>query len=505
MTVDEIKSSYFDHFSKEGSVFLSSVSPTPMPRPELIGWSASLAQLLNIDRSEVTLQILAGNKLPPGFKPYASRYGGHQFGHWAGQLGDGRAITLGQVVNLKGIFEVQIKGSGLTPYSRRGDGRAVLRSSLREFICSEAMFALNIPTTRALSLSLTGEKVIRDILYDGNPQSEKGAIVTRVSPSFVRFGNFEILAADKNVDALRKLADYIIQTHFPASMELEGPTRYAEFFRQVVTKTADLMSDWMAVGFVHGVMNTDNMSILGLTIDYGPYGWVEEFDPDFTPNTTDFSHRRYRFSHQPQVALWNLNALAQALLPLIQDKDLVKKALDIYQSQYETSFLQKFSNKLGIDLAANEMDASFISEMLGLLYITQNDYTRFFRYLCSENFESHFLDFIQKNSYLEKVSQEYVDRWKVWLKEYIDRVSRNTSIERLNAMKQVNPSIIFRNYLAQQAIDRADQGDYTLIETYLKELMQPFNDRSLTDDPITFKRPEWANDRPGCSILSCSS
>ena len=290
-----------------------------MRAPRLIAHSREVASLLGIDPADVAspafAQVFGGNALLEGMQPYAANYGGHQFGHWAGQLGDGRAITLGEVINAAGErWELQLKGAGPTPYSRTADGRAVLRSSVREFLCSEAMHHLGVPTTRALSLVTTGEQVVRDMFYDGNPEPEPGAIVCRVAPSFIRFGNFELPAARGDVALLTRLVDFTIQRDFP---ELVSGTRdgaadrlsealRAEWFGQVCERTARMVAHWMRVGFVHGVMNTDNMSILGLTIDYGPYGWIDDFDPDWTPNTTDAAGRRYRFGQQPQVAYWNL-------------------------------------------------------------------------------------------------------------------------------------------------------------------------------------------------------
>ena len=272
------------------------VDPTPVRAPRLLGWSEPLGETLGIVRPPATgpeADVLGGSHVLPGMQPYAARYGGHQFGSWAGQLGDGRAITLGELIGADGNrHELQLKGAGRTPYSRTADGRAVLRSSVREFMCSEAMHFLGVPTTRALSLVGTGESVVRDMFYDGNPEPEPGAIVCRVAPSFVRFGNFEILAANGEITILKQLADYVIRLHYP-ELGAPSPETYAAWFEEICRRTGRLMADWMRVGFVHGVMNTDNMSILGLTIDYGPYGWLENYDPEWTPNTTDAQGRRY--------------------------------------------------------------------------------------------------------------------------------------------------------------------------------------------------------------------
>ena len=284
------------------------VEPTPVSAPRVLAWSDETGELLGLARPAapdgLAAEVLGGNRLLPGMQPYAARYGGHQFGHWAGQLGDGRAITLGEVIAPDGTRqELQLKGAGRTPYSRTADGRAVLRSSLREFACSEAMHHLGVPTTRALSLVGTGDQVIRDMFYDGNAGPEPGAVVCRVAPSFVRFGNFQILAAQGEHEALRQLADFVRANYFPG-MSIE------ETFREVCRRTGELMADWMRLGFVHGVMNTDNLAILGLTIDYGPYGWLEGYDLEWTPNTTDAEGRRYCYGNQPHIAQWNLTRLA---------------------------------------------------------------------------------------------------------------------------------------------------------------------------------------------------
>src|SRR3954469_15746658 len=314
------------------------VTPTPVAAPRLLAWSDDLAERLGLRPDPAMVEVLAGNRVLPGMQPYAARYGGHQFGHWAGQLGDGRAITLGEMFATDGSRqELQLKGAGKTPYSRTADGRAVLRSSLREFMCSEAMFHLGVPTTRALSLVATGEPVIRDMFYDGHPEKEPGAVVCRVAPSFVRLGNFQILAANDEKEALKRLADYVIREHFPG-------LSYDAWYREVCRRTALLIVDWMRLGFVHGVMNTDNLSILGVTIDYGPYGWLEGYDPMWTPNTTDAQGRRYSYGSQPGIAQWNLARLAEALLPLVE-REKLEQGLNLYADTFNTHWRQAVAQK----------------------------------------------------------------------------------------------------------------------------------------------------------------
>lgn len=500
----KFENQFFKTFHDQQNTFLTSVRPTAVSRPLLIGWSSDVADQLSLSQSQENLaEILSGQMMGPESNSYSARYGGHQFGHWAGQLGDGRAITLGEINHL----EVQLKGAGRTPYSRQGDGRAVLRSSLREFICSEAMHALGIPTTRALSLVLTGDPVVRDILYDGHPAPEPGAIVCRVSPSFIRFGNFEILSAEKKIVELKKLADFVIENFYTEILkaQLTDQQKYAEFLKQVSTRTADMVAGWMSVGFVHGVMNTDNMSILGLTLDYGPYGWVEEFNPDFTPNTTDFQQRRYRFANQPHIALWNLNCLAHSLYPLIQDKEAVSQALSHFQIRYETAYWEKISNKLGLRLAHTEEESRFLAQLFDLHFETQTDYTLFFRSLTQDLLSDGFFEQIKNISYQKEFNVNLESRWSDWMKEYVYRLRLQAWPDFKNKMKASNPSLIFRNYLAQEAIDKASLGDYSLIEKYLNEFRHPYQDRDLIQDPLTFKRPAWADHKPGCSILSCSS
>ena len=297
-------------------------------------------------QSNQFLDVMTGNSIIENSKPFAMCYAGHQFGNWAGQLGDGRAINLGEIKN----WALQLKGAGPTPYSRTADGLAVLRSSVREYLCSEAMHHLGVPTTRALSLSLTGDQVLRDIMYNGNSAYEKGAIVSRVAKSFLRFGNFELFAARNDLKNLKILTDYTILRHFS---HLGNPCKevYLKFFQEVTNKTLEMIVHWQRVGFVHGVMNTDNMSILGLTIDYGPYGWLEGFDLGWTPNTTDKKHKRYRYGNQPTIGLWNLYQLANALYPLIDEAAPLEEILERYQLDFKTESLHMMRSKLGLTLA----------------------------------------------------------------------------------------------------------------------------------------------------------
>ncbi|MGD9888456.1 MAG: YdiU family protein, partial [Halothiobacillaceae bacterium] len=349
----------------------SHIRPTQVAAPQLIACSAETAALIDLDTSECAspafADVFSGNALLRGMQPYAACYGGHQFGHWAGQLGDGRAINIGEVINTHNQrWTLQLKGAGRTPYSRNADGRAVLRSSVREFLCSEAMHHLGVSTTRALSLVATGEHVLRDMFYDGRPQLEPGAIVCRVAPSFTRFGNFELLAHRGDRHTLRLLADYTIRYDFPELLPASGipsADTYLAWFRELVRRTAHMIVHWMRVGFVHGVMNTDNMSILGLTIDYGPYGWLEGFDPHWTPNTTDAQGRRYAFGNQPQIGEWNLTRLANALMPLIRDRTALENALNAYQSDYNQAYDAMMTAKLGLSAHQGQEDDTLITTL----------------------------------------------------------------------------------------------------------------------------------------------
>jgi uncharacterized protein YdiU (UPF0061 family) len=469
------------------------VEPTPVAAPRLLAWSDRLGEELGIARPAQPdgpeAEVLAGNRVLSGMQPYAARYGGHQFGHWAGQLGDGRAITLGEMIAADGTRqELQLKGAGLTPYSRTADGRAVLRSSLREFGCSEAMHHLGVPTTRALSLVATGEEVIRDMFYDGHPRPEPGAVVCRVAPSFLRFGNFQILAAQEEHDLLKKLADFALQNHFPQQRDV------AEMFREVCRRTGLLMADWMRLGFVHGVMNTDNLSLLGLTIDYGPYGWLEGYDLEWTPNTTDAEGRRYCYGNQPHIAQWNLVRLAEALLPLVQDKAPLEAALGVYADTFSEAWRKALAAKLGLAALDQPGDDELVSTLFALLAEKETDFTIFFRNLATPAVES-----LQPAYYTDDISVRLGD----WLKVYEKRIQNEK--DRETRMNSVNPKYVFRNYLAQQAIDAIEQrGDTSVLERLMAVLEHPYDEQPAHVE-FAARRPEWARHKAGCSALSCSS
>jgi protein adenylyltransferase len=473
------------------------VEPTPVREPRLLAWSDDLAAFLGLSRpSSKSVEILAGNLVLPGMEPYAARYGGHQFGTWAGQLGDGRAITLGELIARDGTRqELQLKGAGRTPYARTADGRAVLRSSLREFMCSEAMHWLGVPTTRALALVGTGEQVIRDMFYDGNPEPEPGAIVCRVAPSFLRFGNFQILAANNEHEALRRLVDYAVRNYFPSE---------ENWFHELCRRTGALMADWMRLGFVHGVMNTDNMSILGLTIDYGPYGWLEGYDPAWTPNTTDAQGRRYCYGNQPHIALWNLARLAEALLPLIE-KETLERGLELYEQTFREHWWRALAQKLGLAALDQPDDEALATELFELLAKVETDFTLFFRNLAlvpGEASGAATLVAPLRRAFYQPIDPEHEERVAAWLRRYLQRAKGVE--DRASQMNRVNPKYVFRNYLAQQAIDALAAGDASVLERLMRVLEHPYDEQPDADD-LAERRPEWARNKPGCSALSCSS
>lgn len=468
----------------------SRVQPTNVPTPELVAWSKEMADILNLEKKEALL--LAGNETCEGMHPYSQCYGGHQFGNWAGQLGDGRAITLGEVESNEGVLELQLKGAGLTPYSRTADGKAVLRSSIREFLCSEAMFHLGVPTTRALSLCITGEDVNRDILYNGNPADEPGAIVCRVSPSFIRFGSFEIHTLRGDIKTLELLVNHTLKTHFP-HISSDGDERLIDWLREVIETTASMVIDWMRVGFVHGVMNTDNMSIHGLTIDYGPYGWIEDYDYNWTPNTTDLATRRYRFGQQPMIAGWNLARLLESISPLLDEPKKLQELMEHYSSILLERYRTMWCEKLGLE----KFDDELVDELITLLHQSETDMTIFFRKLST--IEEPNIEEIQDCFYnIESVETE---NWNKWLIRYLSSVS----LDRSKRMNLVNPKYVLRNWMAQLAIDKAEKGDYSLVNELYQLLKRPYDEQNDLEDTWFVKRPEWARNRVGCSMLSCSS
>ncbi|NWF35346.1 YdiU family protein [Mariprofundus sp. KV] len=508
-----------DNFPRQVfSACYSRVLPTAVSNPQLLACVSEVAELLDLSalscESERFTEIFSGNRLLPGMDAYASCYGGHQFGHWAGQLGDGRAINLGEVINAKGErWSLQLKGAGPTPYSRNADGLAVLRSSLREFLCSEAMFHLGVPTTRALSLITSGEQVNRDILYNGNAAPEPGAVLCRVAPSFIRFGNFQLLASRAELGLLKELLDYTIRSDFPHLGEPSIPV-YLAWFEEVCRSTAELMVHWMRVGFVHGVMNTDNMSVLGLTIDYGPYGWLEGYDPGWTPNITDAEMKRYRYGNQPQIASWNLARLADALLPLIESVEPLQQAISSYASTYEKGWRVMMRNKLGLTGEVQD-DETLIRELLSILPLVETDMTIFFRQLGTVSTDSN-PDQLSNDQLIAPLLDAYYDlgaldadyrnRFAAWMRSYMRRIQAQplSDAQRRQQMDAVNPKYVLRNYLAQLAIDQAEAGDNSMIYELLELLRHPYDEQPESEH-FAAKRPQWARNRAGCSMLSCSS
>ncbi len=504
----------------------SRVQPKPAPAPKLVAYSREVAEALGLSeetcRSEQFTRVFSGSEVLPGMDPFAMCYGGHQFGHWAGQLGDGRAINLGQA-RAAGqsaqapLWFLQLKGAGPTPYSRMADGFAVLRSSVREFLCSEAMFHLGVPTTRALSLVTTGEQVERDMFYDGNPKFEPGAVVCRVARSFTRFGNFEIAASRGDEDLLRKLAEYTLRNDFPHLLPASGtPDKdtYVHWIREVCRTTAEMVVGWMTVGFVHGVMNTDNMSILGETIDYGPYGWLENYDPNWTPNTTDGEGRRYAFGNQPEIAHWNLTRLASAVVPLVGETQPLQDAMGVYAKTFQERWQERMSQKLGFREFVAATDEKIIFDLLDVLQLAETDMTVFFRELGRAGVPAQAaggdgdVDECLAGAYYDpgQLTGEIRAKLGAWLATWRSRVRQDgeSAEARRARMDAVNPRFVLRNYLAQLAIDAAEKGDPSGVTELLEVLRRPYEEQPAFAK-YAEKRPEWARQRPGCSMLSCSS
>jgi serine/tyrosine/threonine adenylyltransferase len=515
----------FDPTARQtAAVAYALTAPTPVAAPKLLHLVADVAAMLELNPAptgadlEALTAVLAGNQVAPGMRPFAACYGGHQFGNWAGQLGDGRAMTLAEVRNAHGeSWELQLKGAGPTPYSRRADGRAVLRSSLRELVASEAMHHLGIPTTRALSLVGTGDRVLRDILYDGNAAYEPGAVVGRVAPSFLRFGNFELPASRRDFALLRKLVDYTISNFYP---HLEGPAETAtlKFFAEVCQRTAKMMVGWLRVGFVHGVMNTDNMSILGLSIDFGPYGFLEPYDRGWTPNTTDAQGKRYRYGNQAKIAVWNLAQLGNALIALGGDAAAYQTVLSECESQLASAIGAMHASKLGLGAADGTTDivgdAALYADLEQLLEVVETDTTIFFRQLAELNPWSP--QYLTANHNRELLLPAYYapddmvskvwPRLAEWLARYGERVRAGgqSQTQRKSQMNAVNPLYVPRNHLLQLAIDAMSQGDSGWLNRWMDVLRNPYTEQ-VGGAEFSQKRPEWARNRPGCSMLSCSS
>jgi uncharacterized protein YdiU (UPF0061 family) len=469
--------------------FYTHLQATPLPKPYLISVSSDAGALIGLTDAQMQqasfLEIFSGNRVAEGSAPLAAVYSGHQFGVWAGQLGDGRAILLGNVPAGDGQMELQLKGAGPTPYSRMGDGRAVLRSSIREFLCSEAMAGLGIPTTRALSIIGSDMRVMRE-------QPETTAVVTRMAPSFIRFGSFEHWFYNHDHDALKILADQVITQFYPECLSAANP--YAAFLSEVTRKTAHLMAQWQSVGFMHGVMNTDNMSILGLTLDYGPFGFMEAFDAKHICNHTD-RQGRYAYQMQPRIGQWNCYALGQALLPLIGEVAETEAALANYQQEFQDKHDALFREKLGL-LHVFEEDGALLDSLFSLLQTHHVDFTLFFRRLSTLKAHS------QENN--DTVHDLFIDRaaFDHWAQSYRQRLIKEHSQDeaRQIRMNRVNPKYILRNYLAQVAIDKAAQKDYTEINKLLMLLQHPF-DEQVEFEAYAALPPDWASTLE----VSCSS
>ncbi|KAI3449907.1 hypothetical protein Pfo_006572 [Paulownia fortunei] len=508
------------------------VSPSAeVDNPQLVAWTDSVAELLDLDAQEFERsdfpQIFSRASPLVGAMCYAQCYGGHQFGMWAGQLGDGRAITIGEVLNSRSQrWELQLKGAGKTPYSRFADGLAVLRSSIREFLCSEAMHNLGIPTTRALCLVTTGKYVTRDMFYDGNPKEEPGAIVCRVAQSFLRFGSYQIHASRGKDDfgLVRTLADYCIKHHFPHLENLsksdslsfttgEGDdsvvdltsNKYAAWAVEVAERTASLVANWQGIGFTHGVLNTDNMSVLGLTIDYGPFGFLDAFDPSYTPNTTDLPGRRYCFANQPDIGSWNIAQFATTLstAQLINYKE-ANYAVD----RYGTKFMDEYQGLMTKKLGLTKYNKQLISELLKNMAIDKVDYTNFFRLLSNVKSDPPVPEdelLIPLKAVLLDIGKERRDAWTSWVKSYMQELSASdiSDEERKTSMNSVNPKYILRNYLCQSAIDAAELGDFEEVRRLLRIIERPYDDQPGMEKYARLP-PAWAY-RPGVCMLSCSS
>jgi uncharacterized protein YdiU (UPF0061 family) len=479
-------------FASLGETFATSTEPTPLPAAHWVGCNDALRAELGLPsdmwQQQEALDLFTGNRLTNHPPTYASVYSGHQFGQWAGQLGDGRALNLGAIPTSQGLQELQLKGAGPTPFSRRGDGRAVLRSSIREFLASEGMHGLGIPTTRALCVTGSPAHVRRE-------EIETAAVVTRVAPSFVRFGHFEHFASNGHMDELRVLADHVVTSHFPALLDTQGSDRYVALLHEVTQRTARLMAQWQAVGFCHGVMNTDNMSLLGLTLDYGPFQYLDGFDANHICNHSDHQGR-YAYARQPQMAYWNLFCLGQALMPLIDEQAPALAALESYKQAFPQAMDQRMRDKLGLN-GAHEGDRALVEDLLQALQQDRVDYTVFWRRLSVAVRES-----THSTHAFEPVRDLFLHReaFDVWCTRYLDRLGSANRQVTGDTMLRTNPKYILRNHLGELAIRQAKTGNFAMVQDLLQVLHKPF-DEHPTYEAWSGLAPEWAS-----SIeISCSS
>ncbi|MEI7843197.1 MAG: YdiU family protein [Gallionellaceae bacterium] len=487
-TIEQLN--FQNSFASLAASFFSRVEPTPLPEPYLVSFNADAATLIDLHHAEASRPEFAehfiGNRLLVGSEPLAMLYAGHQFGHFVPQLGDGRAIMLGEVQNKSNErWEIQLKGAGTTPYSRSGDGRAVLRSSIREYLCSEAMHGLGIPTTRALCIVGSDEEVYRERI-------ETAAVVTRMAPSHVRFGSFEVFYYRDQKEQLAQLADYVIAQHYRHLQTVEN--KYARFLDEVVVRTANLMAQWQAVGFSHGVMNTDNMSILGLTFDYGPFGFLDSYNPGYICNHSDHGGR-YAYDQQPRIGLWNLSRLAQALTPIISVDD-ANAALAKYEAIYAGHYVEMMCRKLGL-MSCQQDDFELVTSLLEIMQANQIDYTNFFRGLGNFNSAINANNAALRDQFIDRTA---FDAWAANFRQRLQAVQSDDT-ERKVRMDSVNPKYILRNYLAQVAIQKAEESrDFSEVDRLLHLLKRPFDEQPEMESYAALP-PDWATKIE----VSCSS
>lgn len=496
-------------------LFFSFETPARFPKPSLVSFFPEVLTMLEIDHreaeSEDFAKIFSGSSLLNGSRPFSLRYGGHQFGSWAGELGDGRAVVLCEMGTSGGSFFLQVKGTGPTEFSRGFDGRAVLRSCIREYLCSEALHRLGVPSVRTLCCVITGEKVERDQQYDGHPRAEPGAAVCRVARSLTRFGSFEILAASGSREPLSRLLRLSIERDFPHLADLPEAQQVSAFLAAVCSTTASLVAHWQACGFVHGVMNTDNLSILGETIDFGPFGFLEDYDPLFTPNSTDFSTRRYAYGNQPKIAAWNLAMLANALVLLVKDQKPLNIALQSFADTFRFKISRLFGRKLGFPQMDEESFFPLKAVMDRFLEKSKSDFTIFFQELAEQPLEDliqnpedrlRFLKIVMYSEPSEEIDElffDFIEAYKQLLEEF--KISEEN---RVTVMRESNPRYILRNYILFEAIKKAEDGDYSMVKELEDMLRSPYakNERF---EKFYAKRPKEYDGVPGCSTLSCSS